>query len=151
MAYAENTTVPIEKSIAEIVALVKKAGAERVAQYEEPDRFTVQFELGERTIRFRVRLLTYDDVPRVLNGRPRSEEQIVAKRDALRRQRARALLLVVKAKLESVESQVETFEEAFLANLVMSDGATLYERVAEPIALEYRSGAVRPMLLGGPG
>lgn len=64
------------------------------------------------------------------------------------RQKARALLLVIKAKLESVESGVETFEQAFLPNVVMADGATVYERIAAPIADEYRTGAPRVMLLG---
>lgn len=151
MTYAENTTVPIEKSIAEIVALVKRAGAERVAQYEEPDRFTIAFDMSGRHVRFRVTLPGIEAVPPVRgDGRRRSNSEIIAKRDALQRQRARALLLVIKAKLESVESEVETFEEAFLANVMMADGATVYERIAEPIAVEYASGRADQLLLSGP-
>jgi hypothetical protein len=56
MAYAEGTTVSVEKSIAEVIGLVKRAGAVRVAQYEEPDRFTIQFAMRERQVRFRVAL-----------------------------------------------------------------------------------------------
>lgn len=32
MAYAENTTIELERSIAEIVTLLKRNGAERIAQ-----------------------------------------------------------------------------------------------------------------------
>lgn len=151
MAYAEGTTVPVEKSIGEIVGLVKKAGAQRVAQYEEPERFTVQFELGNRQVRFRVALPSVDEMPK-FDGRRATltNAQRLAKRDQAHRQRARALLLVIKAKLESVESGVETFEQAFLPNVVMADGSTVYERIAEPIALEYTTGRPTTMLLAGP-
>jgi hypothetical protein len=152
MAYAEGTTVPVEKSIAEIVGLVKKAGAERVAQFDDPDFFAVQFQIRERMVRFRVNLPTIADMPtRDGRGCSLSPAQRSAKRDQSHRQRARALLLVIKAKLESIESGVETFEEAFLANVVMANGQTLYERVREPLAMEYQTGQPNVMLLAGPG
>lgn len=125
MAYAERTEVPFDRSIAEILKLVRKAGAEQVGQLEDAQTFALQFTLGTRMIRFRLRLRDPD-------SRRAPEQQ--------KRQRGRALMLVIKAKLESVESGIETIEEAFLANVVMSDGATVYERVASPIALEYQSG-----------
>jgi hypothetical protein len=151
MAYAEGTTVAVDKSISEIIGLVKRAGAVRIGQVEEPESFTIQFFLADRMIKFRVPLPSIDDMPKV-NGR--REMLTDAKRrellDQRRRQRARALLLVIKAKLESVESKVETFEQAFLANVVLADGATVFERVSEPIALEYRTGAPTQILLSGP-
>lgn len=125
MAYAERTEVPFDRSIAEILKLVRKAGAEQVGQFENLDTFALQFTLGDRMIRFRLGT-------KLPNSR-RNPEQV-------RRQRGRALMLVIKAKLESVESGIETVEQAFLANVVMADGATVYERIAEPIALEYREG-----------
>ena len=33
----------------------------------------------------------------------------------------------------------------------MADGSTLYDRVKDPIAVEYSTGAPAPMLLTGPG
>ena len=47
------------------------------------------------------------------------------------------MLLVIKAKFESVESGVEAFEQAFLANVVTSSRLTVYERIAEDLAVEY--------------
>ena len=41
------------------------------------------------------------------------------------RRRWRALLLVIKAKLESVESGIETFEEAFASQIVLANGQTV--------------------------
>jgi hypothetical protein len=125
MAYAERTEVAFDKSIGDILKLVRKAGADQIGQVEDGRQFAVQFTLGNRMIRFRLPL--HDP-----NSR-RSVEQV-------RRQRGRALLLVIKAKLESVESGIETVEQAFLANVVMSDGVTVYERISTPIALEYQEG-----------
>jgi hypothetical protein len=43
------------------------------------------------------------------------------------RQRWRALSLVIKAKLESVESGIATIEQEFLANIVTPGGQTMAE------------------------
>lgn len=151
MAYAETTAVPVERSIAEIVTLAKKAGAQRIAQAEEPDRFSIQFTIQERTVRFRVALPSLEEMPKYDGRRALlTDEQRRSRMGQAHRQRARALMLVIKAKLESVESGVETFEQAFLPNVVLSDGSTVYDRVAAPIAKEYRLGGVQQLLIGGP-
>lgn len=151
MAFAENTTVPVERSIAEIVALVKRAGAERIAQYDEPERFTVQFTMAGRMVRFRVPIPSMESMPqRDGRGRALTRAQRIERAAQAARQRARALLLVVKAKLESVASEVETFEQAFLANVVMADGQTVHERIAAPVAQEYETGGATMLMIGGP-
>lgn len=142
MAFAETTTVPIEKSIAEIVGLVRKAGAARIAQYEDGPSFQISFEIDGRLIRFRVALATEYDGPKK-NGNFDPKRWV----EQRNRQRARALLLVIKAKLESVESEVETFEQAFLANVVMADGLTVHERISDHVAIEYQTGKVSSPLL----
>jgi hypothetical protein len=62
-------------------------------------------------------------------------------------QRWRALLLVIKAKLESVESNIETFEHAFLAQIVMPNDQTVSEILNPIIAFAYKSGKM-PKQLG---
>lgn len=148
MAYAEKTNVQFEKSIAEIIGLLRKNGADRIGQMEEKLRFTIQFFAHDRLIRFRVLFPLIEDMP-VVDGRNSrlTNAQRLDRLEQAKRQRGRALMLVIKAKLESVESQVETFEEAFLANVVLSDGMTMYERVKEPIAIEYKTGEPSTMLL----
>lgn len=151
MAYAENTTVPLEKSIAEIISLVKKAGASQIGQMEGEDSFVIIFRLDDRQPRFRVPLPAWDEMPEYNGRRERLDKvkrQSMAQKAAM--QRGRALMLVIKAKLESVESGVETFEQAFLGNVVLADGDTVYERMQRPIALEYQTGKVQPLMIGGP-
>ncbi len=138
MAFAEQTTVPFDKSIGEIMSLIKRAGAIQTGQTDDGHNFVVAFRLGERMIRFTLPLATEYTGPKVAgNGRVLDPAKIIDQRN---RQKARALRLVIQAKLESVESGIETIEQAFLANVVMSNGQTVYERIAEPIALEYVTG-----------
>lgn len=151
MAYAENTEISVERSIAEIVGLIKKAGAVRVAQIEEPDRVAVQFFLLDRMLRFTVALPNVNDIPQTSPaGRYRDNAARVKIAIQMRKQRARALLLVIKAKLESVESGVESFEEAFLAHVVTPSGETVGDWLIPQIGEAYRSGAVPTRLLPAP-
>lgn len=144
MAYAEETKVPLEKSIAEAVALLRKHGAARIAQYEEPDSFQIQFEMQDRQVRFKIGLVTEWKGP--VSGRNGHAINVKAKIEQHNRQRGRALLLVIKAKLESIESGVETFEQSFLAQIVTANGRTVHERIEDQISDEYRSGAVTALL-----
>lgn len=146
MSYAETTKVPFESSIAEIVGVVRKAGGSQIVQADMGDHFALIFTLAGRMIRFRVSFPTPEQVKKMTG--PRQDPERVA--EQWRRQRGRALLLVIKAKFESIAAHVETVEEAFLANVVMADGQTLYDRVKEPIALEYQSGVSSPLMLTGP-
>lgn len=145
MAYGKDTDVPFERSISEITGLVLRAGAGEIAQAQNADRFQIGFIMGDRSVRFRIPLPTVADAKEAAGSR----QDHARVREQMTRQRGRALLLVIKAKLESVESGVETFEQAFLANVVMANGETVHERISAPIAREYQAGA--PQLLLGSG
>jgi hypothetical protein len=149
--YAENTTVAVEKSISEIVALVKKSGAQRVAQAETETGLAIQFFLRDRMLRFHVELPQPGDVGATRGYRPATAAEQKKSAEQRARQRARALLLVIKAKLESVESDVETFDEAFMPNIVMSDGKTVGAYALPAIESSYRDGRTPPLMLGYDG
>ncbi len=152
--YAEGTTVPVERSRAEIEALVARYGARKFASgYDEDARLAVvQFELNDRRILFRLHLPDPADREFTHDGRGRQ-------RTALQRDNAyqaecrrlwRSLVLVLKAKLESVESGVESFDSAFLAQLVLPNTAgRTYGDIALPqIAHVYATGELPPLLPG---
>lgn len=153
MSYAENTAVPFERSVSEIVTMIKRAGAMQIGQMDDDAFYAIQFSLSDRLIRFRLPLPSIDAMP-THNGRKQalSATQRRDRLEQVKRSRARALMLVIKAKLESVESGIETIEQAFLANVVLPGGATVYDRVSKGIAIEYQSGKPGPVagLLGGP-
>jgi len=134
MTYAQRTKVPVEKTKTEIETTLARYGADRFAYFTEPAKALIVFEIQNRRVRF--------DLP--------LPDGVGAKSDQLRRERWRALLLCIKAKLESVESRIETFEEAFLAHVVMPDGQTVYQHTAPRIEQIAKGGEMRP-LLPGPG
>jgi hypothetical protein len=127
--YAYKTKVPVVQTRNEIQAILKKYGADRFMYFEEANRATIVFEANERRIRF--------DLP--LHGDK--------KEDAPPNRRMwRALKLCVQAKLEAVESGIESFEEAFLAHVVMPDGKTVYEYTSKAIEDHYKGGNHAPLL-----
>jgi hypothetical protein len=92
-----------------------------------PDGPAVAFEMSARRVLFRLALPAGTE--------PQAE-----------RSRWRALLLSIKAKLVSVESGIETFEDAFMAHVVMPDGGTVSEHVGKRIADAYRTQTMVPLL-----
>lgn len=130
MAYAQRTKVPIERTKTEIESELRKHKADRFAYLADPDRAVVAFELEGRRIRFVLPLPV---------GEKLGDQQE-------RRALWRALFLCIKAKLESVVSGIETFEEAFLAHVVMPDGKTVYEHTSPRLAEIAKSGKSIPLL-----
>ena len=61
------------------------------------------------------------------------------------RKRWRALLLIIRAKLEAVESGITTLESEFLANIVLPDGGTVGQWLAPQIDAAYATVRLPPM------
>jgi len=152
--YARETTVSPEKSKAEIEGLLRRYGADSfVSGWDQAQgRELVQFRCHDRFIRF-VLVMPQKDEKR-FTRRPhrrysyqdRTETQAIAAWEQEIRRRWRALALVIKAKLEAVQTGITTFESEFLPHIVMPDGKTVGEHVAPAIAAAYSSGKVRGLL-----
>ena len=136
--FAARTTVSVDKTRAEIEQTLKRYGATAFAYLTEADRAMILFEAHQRRIRFDLPLPPLRDS--MTAASLKAGEQI-------HRQRWRALLLCIKAKLESVESKIESFEEAFLSHIVLPDGSTVGQHATKSIALAYSSNKMVPMLL----
>jgi hypothetical protein len=67
-------------------------------------------------------------------GRSRPESAQRSECDKAVRQRWRALLLVIKAKLEAIEAGVSTFETEWLPYVVLPGGKTVAEHIGPQIA-----------------
>lgn len=130
MSYAERTTVTVEKTKMEIERTIARYGASAFGSFSERDRAVIVFAKENRRVRF--------DLPL-----PAGED---AHSDKVRRQRWRALLLCLKAKLETVASKIETFEEAFLSHVVLPDGTTVGTHVGPQIDRAYKDGLIPPLL-----
>lgn len=135
MTYAKGTSVAPEKTRMEIERVLAKYGATDFGYLMRSDMATIFFAKSDRRVRFNLPLPKTTD---------RGGEQRL-------RERWRALLLCIKAKLEAVESNIETFDEAFLAHVIMPGGQTVYEHAREQIALAYEGGRMDgPLMLDGP-
>lgn len=128
--YAENTKVPVGQSRAEIEKLLERHKAKQYGTAVDYDLLAarVQFRLHDRIVRF------------VINLPDRKKLGDGVRFERAERQRWRALLLVIKAKLESVENSIETFEHAFLSQIVMPNDQTVAEIVVPQIAESYKTG-----------
>jgi len=127
--YADRTKVPVSQSRAELEQVLARYGADAFGWGWEGSRAVVSFRAHDRFIRFTVEI-------------PESAQQ--------ERQRWRALILVVKAKLESVESGIESFEQAFLANVVLPSNETVGDWLAPQIEQAYEDGRMPTSLLALP-
>lgn len=156
MAYAENTSVSVARTKAEIEDLLTKHGATRFMSGwvdEGQRRATIGFSMKDRHLRFELPLPAPNEKRFTLTeryGHKRSQSQAVALWEQSCRQRWRALLLAIKAKLESIESGIETFDEAFMAQVVLPDGRTVSQFLSPQLDACARAGRMPTnLLLGG--
>jgi hypothetical protein len=131
--YAAKTEVDSARSVAEIERTISRYGASGYAYawQSEPPRAVIEFEMRDRRVRFVLPLP--DRKSREFAVTPSGRSRTAASsKDAYEqavRQRWRALALIVKAKLEAVESKVVTFEEEFALHFVMADGRTVADEL----------------------
>lgn len=145
--FAQSTGVSPERSRAEIETLLRRYQATSFGYATDGGQAMVQFRLCDRIVRFLIPLPKAEDVRHTATGRSRRSDKIPDVLAQEERQRWRALLLVIKAKLEAVESGITTFEEEFLAHIVMPDGKTMGQHVLPGIAAAYESGRMPKALL----
>ena len=147
--YAKSTTVTAEKSRMEIETLVNKHGATEFATRINNEYGAVAFSLHERNIRFLLPLPARSEFERDHNKYIRTDVQITKHYDAAVRQRWRALLINIKAKLAAIEAGIETVDDAFMAHIVMPGGKTVSEVVTPEIARSYAEGTPPLLTFGG--
>lgn len=146
--YAQNTTVDSGKSRAEIERTLERYGAESFAYASEATRAMIAFVKDGRQIRFMLPLPDRRSREFTLTptGRQRTDSAAREEYEKAVRQKWRALALMVKAKLEAVESGIVTFEQEFLAHTVLPNGRTVFEETAPAIEKSISDGRVRPLL-----
>jgi hypothetical protein len=150
--YAEGTEVTAEKSRAELETLLRKHGATEIGVYTSDERTIFLYRLRERMVRHTVEMpaLVASKVPSYAaeSQKRKAAEKAHRDRDAEWRRRWRALVLVVKAKLEIIASGGSTFEREFLADVMLPNGETVGEAMIPRIAEAYVTGGMPPFLLG---
>ena len=130
-AYAQRTKVPVIQSRMEIERTLTRFGASGFAFAQEPNKALVAFRMNKRHIRFTLTM------PKGYT--PQDE-----------RQRWRALLLVIKAKLEAVRAGIVEFDTEFMAHVVMPNGQTVADIIQDQIKAAYETGQMPPLLIYRP-
>lgn len=149
--YAAQTDVPVLKTRMEIEALAAKHGAGQFFSLTEERQAMIGFTLDSRQVRFELDLpdakspkFTECKRGSTLWLREPSAAQKLWEQEC--RSLWRALLLVIKAKLEAVAIGISTFEREFMANIVMTNGQLVHELVGPRIAKAYETSETMPLL-----
>ena len=149
--YAEKTQVSSDRSIAEIERTLRRYGADGFMYGWSAGQASVAFEMQGKRVQFLLpmpdrleRKFTHTETGRI--RKPSAQGQIY---EQAIRQRWRALALVIKAKLEAVETGIVTFEEEFLAHFVIPGRGTVGAVVIPELEMALARGKL-PALLPSP-
>lgn len=123
--YAERTKVPVQQSRAEIEKTLTRYGADGFMYGHGDGNAMIAFRMNDRHVKFVLPI-------------PDDKQQ--------ERQRWRALLLVIKAKLEAVECGVSVFEDEFMAHIMLPDGQTVGQFMRPQIEDAYEKGDMPALL-----
>lgn len=147
--YAENTSVSSDRSRQEIEKTLNRYGATGFIYGWQGSNCVVAFEMNDRRIKFILPLP--DKTAREFTHTPSRgtlrypADQLAAWEQACR-QRWRALALAIKAKLEAVESGITSFEEEFMAHIVLPNGSTVGGWMIPQIEQSYSQKKMPPLL-----
>lgn len=149
MAYAEKTSVSVLKTKADIEDLIQKAGAGQFVSGFKENMAVIGFTLDNRQIRFILPLPDKQDktfwyTPE--RHSKRTKQQAYTAWEQACRSRWRALYLIIKAKLEAVESGISTIEREFFYDVVLPDGRTIGEFMAPQLETVYETGQMPTLL-----
>lgn len=156
MRYAQSTEVSTDRTKSEIERILSRYGASSFAYGWEGDSAVIMFQAHHRRIKFTLQLPSKDTFRLTPSGRFRrsTSDQLKAWEQACR-QSWRALALIIKAKLEWAESNVDLFEDEFLAYIVLpgQSGATFGQWAKPQLRESYEQNRLPSMLpgIGGTG
>lgn len=155
--FAENTKVPVEKSKMELDTLLMKHGAaNRGVQTDDINgKAAIAFVLAGLKYRLEIPLPRIEllpapgDEPRGWRGWSEEDRAAWVRKEWEQscRSRWRAVLLLVKAKLELVRLKVSTVEKEFFADLVVPGGQTMHAAMSESIQRALVDGTMPVLML----
>jgi len=149
MIYAQETSVSVEKSRAELETILTRYGANCFGYMTNETHAAIGFRAKNRNVKFVLPLPRRDEkrfwyTPARRNRR--TDQEAYREWEQACRSAWRSLLLCVKAKLEAVSAGITTFEAEFLAHFVLNDGRTFGEMAIPSLDGTISSGAL-PLLL----
>jgi hypothetical protein len=145
--FAASTEVSSSRSRDEIERTLERYGADQFLYGWQDGSAVVGFRMEGRGIKFVLPLPAKDEQRFTHHSRgARAPDAALKEWEQAVRQKWRALALVIKAKLEAVESGIAIFEDEFMANIVLPGGETVGEFMRPQIAEAYRIGKAPDLL-----
>lgn len=148
--YAADTSVPVEKSRAEIEGTLAKYGAARFGYMTDETQAMIGFVMNGKTVKFTLPLpnaaaeeftvASYMRAGVRRTGGRHPPEQARRLWEQACRSRWRSLNLCIKAKCEAVAAGITTFEEEFLAHIVLPGGRTIGQKLLPQVEEMARTG-----------
>ena len=150
MTHASDTNVSINRTREEIIRTLERYGADGFGFMTEGDRSAIYFQIEGIRVNLQVSMPDFADFQKmpVRNARRTEQAQRRAYEQACR-QRWRALLLIIKAKLEPIEAGITTLEEEFLPHIMLPSGDRVGDWLLPQVEESYRTGQMPPMLPQG--
>lgn len=146
--YASTTSVAAEKSRSEIESTLTRYGADAFGYQMDGRDARIAFRMKGRHYRFSLTMPDPKHQRFTHHSRGmRTADAAHAAWEQETRSLWRALLLVIKAKLEAVEVGITTLEDEFMAAMVLPDRQTISEWIRPQIEEAYRIGAMPDRLM----
>jgi hypothetical protein len=147
--YAKRTKVAPDRSRSEIERTLTRYGATGFMYGWSESGSVIGFMMKGKQYRVSVKLPKMDEYQPNAIGARRTAPQMKSSFESATRQRFRALALVIKAKLEAVESEISTVEIEFLPWMVLPNGQTVGQWLLPQIEAIQSTGKMPPLLPGG--
>ena len=149
--YAPQTDVSAGRSREELERTLVRYGADGFGYGWDGLKAVITFRFEGIMVRFTIKMpdLKSDEFQLTDTGKSRKSEAAVKSWEQAQRQRWRALNLVVKAKLEAVDSEITTFQEEFLAHILLPSGETVGDYTLPQLEQVRMGGRKMPKLLPG--
>lgn len=144
--YASQTQVSSDKSRSEIERTRTRYSADQFLYGWESGGAVIAFRMHGRRVKFYLPLPDREEFRLTDKSRERNQSSWNGAYEQAVRQKWRALALVIKAKLEAVESWITVFEDEFMAHIQLPDGQTVGEWMRPQIEQAYQSGDMPPLL-----
>lgn len=146
--YAQGTEVSPMRTRGEIEHLLTQHGATGFGYAQEGDKAMIVFRMHSRHIRMVLTYPSLESFTYTQGGRWRDLPQRKNAHGAEVRRLWRELLLLLKAKLVAIQSNITSFEKEFLGDTLLPDGKVVFEWLQPQLEEAYRSGDM-PALLPG--
>lgn len=127
--YAWMTTVPVEKSQAELMTLLGRHGVTDLATTHSAARGSaIRFRIGARWFEVAIGRPLWDEIQ---NDYQNTRGTVVENIEQEYRRRWRAQLMLLRMKLEFIETGESTVETEFMSSLLLESGRTLAEVISD--------------------